>query len=144
VGTRAVVDGEASIPLSKTFPVGTTPLTAFFTGTGSFANESSPVTVKVFKALSTTSAATNVLRVEKGKAFAVTVRVKATGVTPTGVVKIFKGTRLLKQGTLNGGWVKIWVSTKNLAIGRHSLKAKYVGSPTVRHSYKYFAIRVVR
>jgi hypothetical protein len=72
------------------------------------------------------------------------VRVRATGTVPKGTVRILKGTRLLDQGTLNGGWVKIWVSTDTLSVGTHSLKAKYLGSATVTTSYKYFAIRVVR
>jgi Zn-dependent metalloprotease len=145
VGTDAVVEGEGSVRLPSRFAVGTTPLTATFSGAGTaFANEADEVSVVVKKATSTTTVAQSTLEVRKGRAFAVNVRTRASGVTPSGVVRIYKGTTLIARGTLSGGLVQIWVPTTKLAVGRHTLVAKYGGSPTVSPSRRSFTITVVR
>jgi Zn-dependent metalloprotease len=144
LGTGTLAAGVAEVSLPKTMAVGAHALTLEYSGDADYKASSAEKSVNVKKATSTTTATPAVTQVTKGKSFYVNVKVTAPGVKPTGVVKIYKGTTLLAQGTLVNGVVSIKVPTTNLAVGSHSLKAKYAGSSTVATSYKYFAIRVVR
>jgi hypothetical protein len=144
LGTGTLTAGAADVTLPKTMTVGAHALTVEYSGDGDYKSGSTEKSINVKKATSTTTATPAVTTVTKGKSFYVTVKVTAPGVKPTGLVKIYKGTTLLAQGTLVNGVVKIKVPTTKLAVAKHSLKAKYVGSDTVKTSYKYFSITVVK
>jgi hypothetical protein len=57
----------------------------------------------------------------------------STSGTPTGTVSFFDGTTVLGTGTLNGSAVATF-TTSTLAVGTHSITAKYSGSATFASS----------
>ncbi|MDQ0932031.1 Ig-like domain repeat protein [Streptomyces turgidiscabies] len=73
-----------------------------------------------------TSAPTSVSHTARAK---VTVKVTATGTTPTGTVRVYEGSRIIATGTLSAG--KVTVTLPKLSRGRHTLHASYTGSSTV-------------
>jgi hypothetical protein len=98
------------------------------------------------KLASTTNASADPKRVARNKAFDVKVSVGASGVTPTGKVEVYKGSKLLGTGTLGAnGKVTIKISkkmAKKLKKGKNTLTAKYLGSATVAASQDDFVVKV--
>jgi Zn-dependent metalloprotease len=145
VVARGVLDdGVAEIALPATFKVGTSTLVAQYKGDAIYGTATGDVAVKVNKATSKTAATVKPTSVKKGAKFAVTSKITATGVTPSGTVKVYKGTRLLATGKLVGGTVKITVGTGSLSVGTHKLTVKYAGSTTVAASQGTVTIKVTR
>jgi len=144
LGSGELVNGVVDVTLPSTMSVGAHALTVEYAGDGSYQAGTQAASINVKKATSTTTAKPTVLKVTKAKVFYVNVKVTAPGVTPTGVMKIYKGTTLLAKGTLSGGAVKVKVPTTDLAVAKHTLVAKYGGSTTVSPSQKSFTITVVR
>ncbi|MFT4123969.1 MAG: Ig-like domain repeat protein [Microbacteriaceae bacterium] len=70
--------------------------------------------------------------VKKGKKITATVKVTASGTTPTGRVRIYDGGTLLKTVTLAKG--KASAKLKLSRVGTHRLRAVYVGSTGVSSS----------
>lgn len=66
------------------------------------------------------------------------VKVSATGIVPTGKVKIYNGTTLVGSGTLSGGKVSITIAT--LSKGKHTLSVRYGGSSYVNAKSKSITI----
>ncbi|MET9911793.1 Ig-like domain repeat protein [Streptomyces sp. NPDC006476] len=120
--------GKVTVALSNHLKVATHSLTVTYGGAAKLNSSSATATLKVTKAtasLASTAPAT-VSHTARAK---VTVKVTATGTTPTGTVKIYEGSRLLGTGTLSGG--KVTITLPKLARGKHSLHATYSGSATV-------------
>ncbi|MEU3337181.1 Ig-like domain repeat protein [Streptomyces sp. NPDC006668] len=120
--------GKVTVALSNHLKVATHSLTVSYGGAAKLNASSATATLKVTKAtasLASTAPAT-VSHTARAK---VTVKVTATGTTPTGTVKIYEGSRLLGTGTLSGG--KVTITLPKLARGKHSLHATYSGSATV-------------
>ncbi|WP_161962456.1 M4 family metallopeptidase [Nocardioides speluncae] len=136
--------GTGSLTLPKTLAVGTNTLTLNYSGDANYDAATGTAKATVVKATSKTTATVKPTSVKKGNKFVVTAKVTATGVTPTGSVKIFKGTRLLASGKLVGGTVKITVGTGSLSVGSHKLTVKYAGSTTVAASQGSVTIKVTR
>jgi len=89
---------------------------------------SAVVTVKVAKATPTVSVVAP-RSVAKGKYASLTVKVSATGVTPTGKVTVKDGKKSVKTVTLKNG--KATVKLPKLKAGKHKLVVTYSGSSTV-------------
>jgi Zn-dependent metalloprotease len=136
--------GTGTLTLPKTLAVGTNTLALKYNGDANYDPSTGTAKATVVKATSKTTATVKPTSVKKGAKFAVTAKVTATGVTPTGTVKIFKGTRLLASGKLVGGTVKITVGTGSLTVGSHKLTVKYVGSTKVAPSKTTVTIKVTR
>ncbi|MET3962733.1 hypothetical protein ABIE44_002667 [Marmoricola sp. OAE513] len=128
--------GKATItvPGGKLNP-GTSALVVKYSGTGSVAPSSaSAKNIVVTKAVSTTTAAIVKTPLKKTKTPKITVTVRAAGVAkPTGVIRIYSGSKLLKTVTLtaasNG---KLTISLpKFKKAKKYSLVAKYAGSTLV-------------
>ncbi|MFK0281836.1 Ig-like domain repeat protein [Streptomyces sp. NPDC090499] len=129
VGTGTLdSSGKVSIGLSNHLKVATHSLSVSYAGSSSLNASSTLVSLKITKATASvsTSHPTSVSHTAKAK---VTVKVTATGTTPTGTVRIYQGSKVIATGTLSGG--KVTITLPNLAKGKHTLHAFYVGSSTV-------------
>ncbi|MEU9455971.1 Ig-like domain repeat protein [Streptomyces sp. NPDC048277] len=120
--------GKVTIGLSNHLKVATHSLTVSYGGSTKLNSSSTTVSLKITKATASvsTSAPTSVSHTAKAK---VTVKVTASGTTPTGTVRIYQGSKVIATGTLSGG--KVVVTLPKLAKGKHTLHAFYVGSSTV-------------
>ncbi|MGW2705073.1 Ig-like domain repeat protein [Streptomyces sp. NPDC001340] len=120
--------GKVTISLSNHLKVATHSLTVSYGGNGKLLGSSTTASLKITKAAPTvtTTAPASVSHTSHAK---VTVKVSATGTTPTGTVRIYEGTTLRASGTLSGGQVTITLPL--LSRGSHTLHAYYAGSSTV-------------
>ncbi|MEU6092617.1 Ig-like domain repeat protein [Streptomyces sp. NPDC047085] len=120
--------GKVSIGLSNHLKVATHTLSVSYGGSAKLYTSSATVSLKITKATPSvsTTAPSTVSHTSHAK---VTVKVSATGTTPTGTVRIYEGTTLRASGTLSGGQVTITLPL--LSRGSHTLHAYYAGSSTV-------------
>ncbi|MFF4565936.1 Ig-like domain repeat protein [Streptomyces sp. NPDC001435] len=120
--------GKVTIGLSNHLKVATHTLSVSYAGNAKLYASSTTASLKITKAapsISTTAPAT-VSHTARAK---VTVKVTATGTTPTGTVRIYEGTKVIATGTLSGG--KVTITLPKLSRGKHTLHAFYAGSSTV-------------
>ena len=95
----------------------------------------------------TTKAKAKPKRVVQGRGFKVKATVTSAGGAPAGVVRVFKGSKLLGSATLKSGKVTIKISkkkAKKLKLGKNKLTAKYVGTTGFSPSQVDFKVRLVR
>ncbi|MFD5539615.1 Ig-like domain repeat protein [Streptomyces sp. NPDC127079] len=120
--------GKVTIGLSNHLTVATHALSVSYAGSAGLNASSTTASLKITKATASvaTSAPASVSHTAKAK---VTVKVTATGTTPTGTVRIYEGSKVIATGTLSGG--KVTVTLPKLAKGKHTLHAFYAGSSTV-------------
>ncbi|MCW2794711.1 M4 family metallopeptidase [Nocardioides sp.] len=141
--TDNVVGGAATLGLPPTFQVGTSDLLVeYHGGTGAFADESAPVTVKVSKATSSLTSWGRPDPVHRTKTITAKVKVIAPGTTPTGAVKIRSGGQLVGHGMLFDGTARIQI-TRDFAVGQRSFAVTYVGSDTVKRDVGSFTVRII-
>ncbi len=140
--------GKATIPIPGTkLNPGTSALTVKYTGTGTIApSQAAAKNIVVGKAISTTVGKIYKTPIRKAVAPKIIVTVKAAGVLkPTGVIRIYVGSKLLKTVTLTAatnGKITITLP-KFKAAGTYKLVAKYAGSGFVGASNaKPVAIKV--
>lgn len=148
ITTVAVTNGTVTALLPPTTTVGLRKIRATYTPTavdtdGAF----SEVSWTVLRAPSTTSSRLIATKIKSTTYPKVYSRVKIVGgvstVYPIGNVKIYKGTKLLKTKALSSG--RNTITLPKLAVGKHKLRAKYVGSSQVSPSYSvYLYLTVVR
>jgi hypothetical protein len=120
--------GKVTIGLSNHLKVATHTLSVSYAGNAKLNASSTTASLKITKAapsISSTAPAT-VSHTARAK---VTVKVTATGTTPTGTVRIYEGTKVIATGTLSGG--KVTITLPKLSRGKHTLHAYYAGSSTV-------------
>ena len=129
--------GTATVPVPGTRLLpGTSALVVKFVpaGSGYATSSAAPKNIAVAKAISTTTAKVVKSPLKKSKKPQVVVTIKANGVPkPTGVIKIYSGTKLLKTVTLtassNG---KITITLPKFSKAKtYKLTAKYAGSGVV-------------
>ncbi|MFE2430951.1 Ig-like domain repeat protein [Streptomyces sp. NPDC059373] len=120
--------GKASVSLPKTLKVATHTLTVSYAGDAN--TKSSKATAKLTIVKATASVSSSAPKtIGHTKQAKVTVKVTATGTTPTGKVKIYEGTKVIATGTLSHG--KVTITLPKLKKGTHKLHARYLGSTTV-------------
>ncbi|MGO4257861.1 Ig-like domain repeat protein [Marmoricola sp. RAF53] len=135
VATGTLASGAATITVPGTrLAPGSHALVLRYNGSGSLAQSSATAkTVVVAKALSTTSARVVKTPLKKTKVPAVVVTVRAAGLKPTGTIRIYAGSKVLKTVTLtaaNNGVITIKLPKFKVAK-KYTLVAKYAGSGTV-------------
>ncbi|WP_316758846.1 Ig-like domain repeat protein [Streptomyces herbicida] len=120
--------GKVTIGLSNHLKVATHSLSVSYAGSAKLNASSTTVSLKITKAAPSISstAPSSVSHTARAK---VTVKVTATGTTPTGTVRIYEGTKVIATGTLSGG--KVTITLPKLSRGKHTLHAYYAGSSTV-------------
>lgn len=152
VGGRSVTasvdaSGEAVLPLAKgALAPGVRTLTVSYGGTPDFAPSSGTARVTVSKA----RAAMRVSgpgKVRAGKALAVTVRVSAVGVVPSGRVSVVLGGVRVKavSASMRNGAVTVRVRVpKATRPGTKRLRVSYAGSALVSTAFATRTVRVTR
>lgn len=120
--------GKVTLGLSNHLKVATHTLSVSYGGTAKLNASSAKVSLKITKATPSisTTAPSSVSHTARAK---VTVKVTATGTTPTGTVRVYEGTKVIATGTLSGG--KVAITLPKLSRGKHTLHAFYAGSSTV-------------
>ncbi|MFJ6897228.1 Ig-like domain repeat protein [Streptomyces hokutonensis] len=120
--------GKVTVNVSNHLKVATHSLTVSYAGASKLNASSATVSLKITKATPTVTktAPASIAHTARAK---VTVKVTATGTTPTGTVRIYEGTKIIATGTLSGG--KVTLTLPKLARGKHTLHAYYAGSTTV-------------
>ncbi|MEU5311213.1 Ig-like domain repeat protein [Streptomyces sp. NPDC021562] len=120
--------GKVTIGLSNHLKVATHALSVSYAGSAGLNASSTTASLKITEATASvaTSAPASVSHTAKAR---VTVKVTATGTTPTGTVRIYEGSKVIATGTLSGG--KVTVTLPRLARGKHTLHAFYAGSSSV-------------
>ncbi|TCJ28608.1 Ig-like domain repeat protein [Nocardioides jejuensis] len=144
VGTSAAVNAVVTngvatytVPASKS--AGTYAVSATYLRTDAVASSSASASLVVAKASPVISesfpTATSVGVAGKG-----TIKVAISGSTvyPTGTVRVYLGTKLLKSATLSSG--KVVVTLPKLTKGAHTLTIKYLGSTNVNAGSKSFSM----
>jgi len=148
ITTVAVTNGTVNALLPPTTTVGLRKIRATYTPTAADTEGAfKELTWTVLRAPSTTTSkliATTIKSSSYGKVYS---RVKIVGgvstVFPIGNVKVYEGTKLLKTKALSSG--RNTITLPKLAVGKHKLRAKYVGSSNVSPSYSsYLYLTVVR
>jgi hypothetical protein len=135
VGTAAAVNVELVNGIAS-YAVGTTKAAGTYAVTASYLGNSSTATSAASKSLAITKAAATVtetfpvatLAGKPGKGV-VKVAIAGSTVKPTGTVRIYQGTKLLKSATLVNGQVTI--TLPKLTRGKKLLTVKYLGSANV-------------
>ncbi|GAA5186639.1 hypothetical protein GCM10023322_33340 [Rugosimonospora acidiphila] len=123
--------GVATVALS--LPAGSYTLHAAYLGSAAVtASTSKTVTLAVAKATSKTTLKVADTSLNTKQQPSLTIKVTASGTTPTGTVQIYDGAILEKTVTLANG--KASVTLAPLAVGSHKLQAVYAGSATVQTS----------
>ncbi|GAA3869685.1 Ig-like domain repeat protein [Streptomyces lannensis] len=120
--------GKVTIGLSNHLKVATHTLTVSYGGSSKLNMSSTTVKLTITKATPSvsTSAPKTVSHNSRAK---VTVKVTATGTTPTGTVRIYAGSHVIATGTLKSG--KVTLTLPKLSRGNHTMHAYYTGSSTV-------------
>ncbi|SED95120.1 Fibronectin type III domain-containing protein [Streptomyces sp. 3213] len=129
VGTGTLnSSGKVTVNVSNHLKVATHSLTVSYAGATKLNASSATVSLKITKANPTVTktAPATIGHTARAK---VTVKVTATGTTPTGTVRIYEGSRIIATGTLSGG--KVTLTLPRLSRGTHTLHAYYAGSTTV-------------
>ncbi|MDO9457330.1 family 78 glycoside hydrolase catalytic domain [Nocardioides sp.] len=144
VASGAVESGTATLTIPGTaLTAGSHPLRLLYSGDDSVAGSEGTLTVRIAKATSALATTVQPQRVTTRTKALATVRVTARGVTPTGAVRILRGTKVIGRGTLNKAGA-VAIRLPRLAAGRRTLKVVYVGSANVRGVTRTIVIQVRR
>lgn len=146
LGTAEVEGGTATLTTTKV-GAGEHALTARFASAGSSAaaSTSEAVTVTLAQSRSEADVELDPTKASYGSAVAATVTVEGATWAPEGAVELRKGSTVLATGelTVDGlvGTAQLELP-RDLAVGRHALKAVYVGSADVKGSSATTAVRI--
>jgi hypothetical protein len=105
--------------------------TAEYDGAAGFASsKSTAISYTVNKAATTTTVVANPTSANAGTLITISATVGSGGGTPGGTVNFFDGATQIGSGTLadSGGQQKATMTTSTLAVGGHSITAKFAGS----------------
>ena len=145
VASASLISGQATLSVS-TLGAGTHALSAHYSESGGFAASSSASVAHTVVAAGTTTSLTssvNPSRTGQAVTFTATVRAVAPGVgTPSGTVEFLLGGAVIGSATLSNATAALTVN--NLAAGKHTIQARYVGngnylassSPAIQQSVK--------
>lgn len=142
LGRAPLSRGRARVTVSTLdLTPGDVPLTVDYLGDDTNAASSTTVSLKVTTAVSTTAASVSSTSVYFGSPVTVTVRTGASGVTPTGSVRVKEGDAVLATATLASG--RTVVQLPQLGIGHHALTVEYAGDTRVAASKAAVVLDVV-
>jgi large repetitive protein len=141
--TLTLVKGAASATLPASLGAGKHRLTVRYGAGDGFAGSTSSASVlTVAKASVKTRVKVSKGSIAKGRSVTVTVTATAAGATPTGVVRLYDGSRYLGRATLKGG--KATFKLAKLGRGAHRLTVRYVGGANAAPSTSAAATVKVR
>jgi hypothetical protein len=137
LGTATLSGGVGTISVSaaeaKKVPPGDRSITVRYGGDAGLSGLTESKTVDVVKASSKTVVKLSATTVAKTGRVTVTVTVAASGVTPTGTVKVYDGSKEIASGSLKSGKITIKLP-KITSLGTNKIKAVYSGSSDVNTS----------
>lgn len=135
LGQATLVKGRATFTLdTAALAPGTYQVAVAYGGDSTFAASSDTVTLTVTRADSTTTLSVSPRSAPHGSPVTATVKVQATGLTPSGTVTIRDGRTEIATGHLTAQGTATVALPTGLAVGSHSLTATYDGTPSVRPS----------
>ncbi len=144
VGMGLLVNGTASVPLSSTLPVGTTTLTVFYAGNGSYDPSSTTTSVTVAKAATSirklSVSPTKIVR-DRTKPL-VTLRVGAAGFTVDGGTVTVRAGGRTYTGTVRDGVARIRLGTFTSSGSARKVTATYSGNDVANGSTTTFTVKV--
>jgi len=143
-GFGMMVGGSATIGLSATLPVGTTPLTVFYAGNGDVEPASTTTSVTVAKAstsIKRISVSPSKIVTKRTKPF-VELRVSAAGFTVDGGTVTVRASGKKYTGTVRDGKVRIRLGTFTSSGSRKKVTATYSGSSVANGSSTTFTVKV--
>ncbi|MFT4083838.1 MAG: Ig-like domain-containing protein [Nocardioides sp.] len=135
VGKATLSGGTAKVKLPKTLSVGKHTVTATYAGDDSYASSSGSATVRVTKAASKSKLRLATHRIAKGERVKATIAVRA-GVTPTGVVKVLSGSKVIAKYALRGKAKGTLVRKlpRFTKVGTSHLRVVYAGTKNIASS----------
>jgi hypothetical protein len=138
--TATVTAGVAKISYSSLNPA-TYAVTASYAGTEQVAKSSAAKSLVVAKATGVISETfPTATLVGKPGSGSVKVAIAGSTLKPTGTIRIYRGTTLLKSVTLSSTTGSVSFTLPKLPKGQQKLLIKYLGSTKVKASSKYFYI----
>ncbi len=141
IGSASVSGGIAQLTLS-TLVVGTSKITAVYSGDGANLGSTSPALKQVVaQTTSSTVVASSVNPSNPKQKVKFTATVTSPTTTPTGKVTFMDGSTVLGTGELNKGLVSY--STTTLSAGSHNITAVYAGTTDVSGSTSPILVQVV-
>lgn len=144
VGMGLLVNGTASVPVSSTLPVGTTPLTVFYAGNGSFDPSSTTTSVTVGKASSVirrVSVSPTKIVEDRTKPF-VTLSVTGAGFSVDGGTVTVRASGRNHTGTVRDGKVRIRLGRFTSSGPAKKVTATYSGNGVANGSTTSFTVKV--
>ncbi len=144
VGMGTMLAGTATVSLSSTLPVGTTALTVFYAGDGSFDPTSTTTTLTVAKAATSTrkvSVSPSTIVRKRTKAF-VEVRVTAAGFTVDGGTVTVRASGRTSTGTVRDGKVRVRLGTFTTSGPGKKVTVTYSGNGVAKGSSTSFTVKV--
>lgn len=144
VGMGLLTNGVAAVPLSSTLPVGTTPLTVFYAGNGSYDPASATTSVTVGKAASVIrerSVSPTKIVEDRTKPF-VTFAVTGAGFTVDGGTVTVRASGKEYTGTVRDGSVRIRLGKFTSSGPAKKVTATYSGNGVANGSTTTFTVKV--
>ncbi len=145
IGTGTLASGEATVTIAgNALVAGTHDLTVRYPGDALHAPSEADLSLTVIKATPRLRIHKRPNKVFSGKTRAtLAIAVRATGATPAGTVQVRLGRKLLKAGSLRTGSVRLKLP-KFTAVGKKTLKVRYLGSTRIRPVTSTYVVRVKR
>jgi hypothetical protein len=133
---KSLSSGKATLTVPGTaLTPGSRKLTLSYAGSTSVSAGSATKTLTLVRASSKTTDSLSPTKVAHTKSAKLTVKVTATGTIPTGTIKVYDGSKLIKTVTLKSSAKgKLVVTLPALKVGKHKIHAGYGGSSLVAAS----------
>lgn len=150
LATANVASGKATLTIPGTaLAVGSHQLKLAYSGDGATAGSESMVKVTIAKAGEEPPAPARAQvkvgvqprKITSGTRATLIVQVSASGVRPTGTIRVTRGKKIIATGTLNRAG-KAVIKLPRLSAGKHKVKVAYSGSSVVQNASKTITINV--
>lgn len=145
-GRATLSSGRATIIAPATLPVRNYAATVSYSGDATFGTASTTIGVGLTKARSVASETFPAKTARKARRFSGKVRIAlspARPIKPTGVVRIYRGSRLIARASLHQGVATFKLNLaklKKLKKGRNTLTLKYAGNANIAGVHKKFKV----
>ena len=143
LATGRLSNGRVRVSLPERMAVRRHNLVAVYRGSDLHGVSSRTFGLRVLKAISRTRLDIQPNPVVQGRRMAATVNVRATGLAPDGRVVLRKAGKVIARARAVNGRARILID-RNFAVGRHRIKARYLGTSTIRPDADFASVRVVR
>ena len=143
LATGRLSNGRVRVSLPERMAVRRHNLVAVYRGSDLHGVSSRAFGLRVLKAISRTRLDIQPSPVVQGRRMVATVNVRATGLAPDGRVVLRKAGKVIARARAVNGRARILID-RNFAVGRHRIKARYLGTSTIHPDADFASVRVVR